>query len=304
MRRIRGNNTKNKRINLDKVPEKGTFGKNILSLSNNNKSPRLEDWINTLQSRGKLSFSLTQLREDLPEYSDVAIKRALHRMTKKGNIVSISKGYYLIIPPQYASRGILPPLMFIDGLMKYLERQYYVGLLSAAALHGAAHQQPQEFYVVITPPFLQPTEKKGLKINYITKTDIPEQFLVTKKTNTGYVKVSSPELTAFDLLYHQKRVGGLNRVGTILHELKEEFKIENINRDFVHLGSVSALQRLGYLLEKDMEGKEYADKLYRECKKADLTFHRIPLNDKSEAKGFTSDNRWNLITNFELEIDE
>lgn len=289
---------------MDKAPKNGTFDENILSVNNTIKSPRLEDWINKLQSRGKLSFSLKLLRKDLAAHSDVAIKSALHRMTVKGEIVSISKGYYLIIPPQYASREILPPLIFIDGLMKYLERQYYVGLLSAAALHGAAHQQPQEFYVVINPPFLKPTEIKGLKINYITKAKIPDKFLITKKTDTGFVKVSSPELTAYDLLYHQKQVGGLNRVGTILLELKEEFKIDNINKEFVQLGSVSALQRLGYILENYLDGKSFADKLYRECNKAGFTFYRIPLNAASEAKGFTADNRWNLISNYQLEIDQ
>jgi len=33
--------------------------------------------------------------------------------------------------------------------MKYLHKKYYVGLYSAAMLHGAAHQQPQEYYMVV-----------------------------------------------------------------------------------------------------------------------------------------------------------
>lgn len=37
--------------------------------------------------------------------------------------------------------------------MKFLGQPYYVGLLSAAALHGAAHHQPQEFQVVTNKQF-------------------------------------------------------------------------------------------------------------------------------------------------------
>ncbi|NGM73129.1 hypothetical protein G5B32_07720 [Sphingobacterium sp. SGL-16] len=53
--------------------------------------------------------------------------------------------------------------------MKFLERPYYAGLLNAASFHGAAHQQPQEFFVFTNFPTLRPTSKKGIKINYISK---------------------------------------------------------------------------------------------------------------------------------------
>ena len=111
------------------------------------------------------------------------LKRAFDRLSIKGRIISIYKGFYLIVPPEYASRGLLPPMLFIDSLMQYIGKPYYIGLLSAAALHGAAHQQPQEFFVV--PDTKQTTTlKKGLKVNYIIKKDIPESLLETKKQNS------------------------------------------------------------------------------------------------------------------------
>lgn len=265
---------------------------------------RLENWISKLLSNGRMSFSLVHLKKELHGHSDIAIKRSLDRLSKKGTILSIHKGYYLIIPPQYFSRGVLPPQLFIDGLMKYLGRLYYVGLLSAAALHGAAHQQPQEFYVITTSPALRPTHKKNVKINYITNGNIPEKYLDQKKTETGYIKVSSPELTALDLFRYEKRVGGLNRVGTILNELTEEFQPERINDEFVKLSSSSSLQRLGYVLDIVLENQLYADKLFDQCQKADLRFNRIPLAGEEETLGFSSGNRWNIIVNTEIEIDE
>ena len=44
---------------------------------------------------------------------------------------------------------MIPADWFIAELMQFLDLPYYVGVLSAAALHGAAHQQAQEFHVVV-----------------------------------------------------------------------------------------------------------------------------------------------------------
>lgn len=161
---------------------------------------RVRSWVENLQSQGKYAFSLAYMEEQLPGFSPIAIKSALSRLTKKGLIISIHKGYYLIIPPQYKSKGILPPSLYLDTLMKDLNRSYYLALLNAAAYHGASHQQPQEFFVVTTLPVLRATQKKGLKVNYISKTAVPENLLETKKTEAGYLKISNPVLTATDLI--------------------------------------------------------------------------------------------------------
>lgn len=106
----------------------------------------IHQWVENLQSQGKYAFSLTMLQNQLPGLSDIAVKSALSRLSKKGLIISIHKGYYLIITPQYKSKGILPPTLFLDAFMNELNRPYYLALLNAAAYHGASHQQPQEFF--------------------------------------------------------------------------------------------------------------------------------------------------------------
>ena len=107
----------------------------------------LEKWVEEQVSKGKSAFALSALKEAFPNQTDIAVKFALIRLSKKGKIVSIHKGYYLIISPQFASKGILPPTLYLDAFMKYLERPYYLAMLNAAALHGASHQQPQEFFL-------------------------------------------------------------------------------------------------------------------------------------------------------------
>src|SRR5437867_75347 len=106
----------------------------------------IESWIKELQSEGKYSFTFDGLNERF-EIGPEALKKSLQRLLRKGKVARLRKEFYLIIPPEYSSKGILPTLFYVNDLMKFLKRDYYVGLLSAAMLHGAAHQQPQDFFI-------------------------------------------------------------------------------------------------------------------------------------------------------------
>jgi len=188
--------------------------------------------------------------------------------------------------------------------MKYLERPYYLALFNAAAYHGAAHQQPQEFFVVTTLPAMRPTLKKGLKVNYMSKQEIPAKLLETQKTESGYLTMSNPVLTATDLFQFEKRVGGLNRVATILNELVEEIKPGDFHVYLIENTPMAALQRLGYVLDNVIENKDLANALYQSLKQAKAKLFRIPLKGSVPTKGFSSDARWKVIVNTEIEMDE
>jgi len=260
-------------------------------------------WIEQLQSRGIISFSHDDLITNFPERSEHAIIQTLSRLSQRGRVVPIYKGFYLIVPAEYAAMEILPPILFIDYLMEFLSKPYYVGLLSAAALYGAAHQQPQEFFVIINTKQLA-TRKKGVTINYVIKKTIPVKFLNKRKTETGYVKVSSPELTAFDLIYYSNRIGGINRTSTVLNELAETMQPDLIEPELVQSFSVATIQRLGYILEYSLKEEHLAEKLLEVSKGLDLHFYRQPLSTGQKRAGYETDPKWKIIINTEIEIDE
>ena len=263
---------------------------------------RLEHWIEECQSKGKLSFGLLELNQAFTGHSETGLKRMLDRLSEKEKVVSIFKGFYLIVPPQYSSKGILPPSMFIDGLMKYLERNYYIALLNAAALQGSSHQQPQEHFVITEYPVLRATNRKGIKINYISTRQFPPETLIEKKkTETGYINISNPLLTAIDLVSYEKRIGGLNRASTVIHELLENTKRNDIKEDLIKYANVTSLQRLGFILDEVLDKKELADKLYSLCKKAGIKFYLIPLktSDKKDKEKINA--KWKLMINTEIE---
>jgi predicted transcriptional regulator of viral defense system len=265
---------------------------------------RLEYWIEERQSKGKLAFSLAELRQSFQSDTETASKRVLDRLSEKKKVVSIFKGYYIIIPPQYSSKGILPAAMFIDGLMKFLERKYYVALLNAAALHGASHQQPQEYFIVTGYPALRPTTKKGLKINYISTRQFPPESLTEKrKTETGYITVSNPLLTAIDLINYEKRIGGLNRASTVINELVETIKPNTVSSDFIQYATVSSLQRLGFVLDEVLNKKELAERIFSLCKKMAIKFYLIPLKASGNKNKGILNEKWKLMINAKIETD-
>jgi predicted transcriptional regulator of viral defense system len=263
----------------------------------------INQWLDSILARGSYSFSKEMVEMQLPNLSDTAVKRALSRLSKKGKIFSLFKGYYLIITPQYAAKGILPPTLYSDQFFKHLDRSYYLGLLNAAIYHGAAHQQPQEYFIVTEFPVLRPTSKRGLKVNYISIKNIPVPLIEKKKTETGYINISNAVLTACDLIQFEKRVGGLNRVGTVLYELIEVIQQKDFNKELLDHVHVAVLQRLGYMLEYVLSNQLLADVLYECLDNNQMALYRTRLHREKGVKGFSSNNRWKVIVNFIVEID-
>src|ERR1035441_8373570 len=111
------------------------------------KSLSASRWIDELLSEGRYTFSRQEAQLRLKS-SPAAAYMALYRLVKDSHLMMPKKGFYVIVDPQHRFRGILPPEWFIHSFMKAEGKPYYVGLLSAAQLYGAAHHAPQEFQVM------------------------------------------------------------------------------------------------------------------------------------------------------------
>src|SRR5450756_2468572 len=111
----------------------------------------VSSFIDQLQATGRYTFSVADVQAALPA-SEIALDNAIRRLDKAGRIVTPRRGFYVIVPTEYRAAGSPPPSWFVDDLMHFLGQPYYVGLLSAAAIHGASHQQPMEFQVITDRP--------------------------------------------------------------------------------------------------------------------------------------------------------
>src|SRR5262249_21159101 len=136
-------------------------------------------------------------------------------------------GFYLVVPPQYLARRAPPPAWYIDDLMKHEGRPYYVGLLKAAELHGATYQAVMQFQIVTSKRM--PKIRAGRSIlNFFYRKDMErvQGAIVPHKTDTGSMQISSPELTALDLLRYAHATGTIDSNATVLSDLGK-----NLNAD-------------------------------------------------------------------------
>ena len=108
----------------------------------------LDSFIDARRAKGKYSFTTRGLHFELG-ISENALKKSLQRLKNQGAITRVRNGFYVIVTPEYRSKGIIPTSFYVNDLMKFLSRDYYVGLLNAASLHGAGHQQPQSYSIII-----------------------------------------------------------------------------------------------------------------------------------------------------------
>jgi len=269
-----------------------------------NRIYKVRDWIDDLQRRGRITFALKEVYEQFASRNKAALKNALTRLVSKGRIYSVWHGLYAIIPIEYSSRGMIPPVLYIDDLMKYLERPYYISLISAAVFYGAAHQRPQEFCVVTTSGSLRNSIKKDVKINFIHKKEIPVELIVKKKTKTGYINVSCPELTATDLVQYEREIGGLNRVTTILNELVNELNFNQLSDVFFKHVPAPVIHRLGYLLDVPLGYTDIAKVLLEKMKEFGCSTRNTPLKNRKSTVDCITNKKWRIIVNEQIEIDE
>lgn len=260
---------------------------------------RIAKVIDSLLSDGRICVTRQEM-SGLLNVSNDALKVAMNRMVRKGMMTRIYKGFYVLVSPFYRHQRILPPVLFIDYLMRFIERPYYVSLLSAAELHGAAHQRPQEFQVIISKPSMRVITIGNLKIRFFTNSMISDHGVVNKKTDTGVVRVSGPERTAFDLLAYEKQVGGINRIVTILAELIESIDPELLADQAKQFRTVY-VQRLGYILEHVLNETAVADRLFDVITGRSL--YRTPLKPVIPVTDWTIRNRWNIMDNVHPEVD-
>jgi len=131
--------------------------------------------------------------------------------------------------------------------MDYLKEPYYAGILSAGEYYGAAHQRPQAFQVVVE--HTRPGIICGkVRVNFIQRNNAALMPTRNVKTPRGYLNVSTPEVTAFDLVGYPHDAGGLDNAVTVLAEMAEHLDSAKLV-EIAGLSPMSWSQRLGYLLE-------------------------------------------------------
>jgi predicted transcriptional regulator of viral defense system len=202
-----------------------------------------------LLATGQIVFTSEQAEEALG-VGRGAFLDAAERLQRRKALLSPRRGFYIAVPPQFASWGAPPPTWYIDALMRHEQQPYYVGLLKAAELHGATHQAVMEFQVVAPKRLPKIKAGRNLIVFYYRK-DLAAVAtgIEDRKTDTGTMRISSAALTALDLLRYPQAAGGIDNIATVLNDLAEKI-------DPAQLATLSiaaerpVVQRLGHLLDR------------------------------------------------------
>jgi predicted transcriptional regulator of viral defense system len=255
-------------------------------------------FILTIRRNGRYSFGLQEFKDTL-DLSDKSANQMLYRAKMALKIVQVRKGFYVVLTPEYSVRGIIPASLFIDDLMNLLYKRYYVGLFSAAALYGAAHHQPMETFVIIEKPAMRPILINDLKINFLVKKSWKDEFIIKKKTEAGYIRVSSPELTALDLFYYVSEFSILYLV-TVLKELLEEIKVSRMYKAALEYPEMATIQRLGFIMDVVLKKDSIADALEKGLRNKKIYPVRL---DNQKLKEGEYNHRWKVFQNTTIEVD-
>ncbi|OWR81555.1 hypothetical protein SJDPG12_08790 [Porphyromonas gingivalis SJD12] len=250
-------------------------------------------FIESVLAEGRLTFSRQELisRGVSPEL----VKRTISRYTQLGKLYSIRQGFYAIVTPEFSTQNRVPEVLFIDDLMKYLRIPYYVSLLSAAALHGAGHQQPMSFFVTQSGTKIRDIETGKYLIDFTLSQHWESESVMSLKTRTGYIQVSTPEATIFDLVISQKKIG-LGRSIEVIQELTDIIQKSKM-RSLVRFYPVAIRQRVGYIL--DFIG---VDSTIIESSLKSEILHKVPFSLSKPRVG-TADEKWKVIMNETITTD-
>ena len=263
------------------------------------------DYIKKIRSSGRRYFTINEAAIDLGE-NKKNLLACICRLKKKGELFSPAKGLYIMIPPEYYNLGSIPATELVPILMKYWKLDYYAGLTTASMYYGSSHQKPQTFQIIINKQIHRTLIFGKIRIECVYKKNLdglPTQEIITE---TGYLKISSPELTAIDLLLYPRKAGGLNNIATILTELIEMINPDKLIMLIDIVKEKSWIQRLGYILDSiealDEDKKDLLKLKLQDYLKSKKLFY-LPLVAEEPILGASYCKKWMIIENLKIEQD-
>ncbi len=249
------------------------------------------DFVRAILGNGRFSFTLKEAAE-ATGLGGQALNMMLQRLKRDGWVLPFSKGFYLALDVQHQASGMLDPVWFIDDWAKFLGVEYYVCGLSAAAMHGAAHQRPAVFQVMMNRS-VRSVKCGSVKVQVCTKKEIAGDLIEQRKSSAGYYWISSPEMTAYDVMAYERCCASIDLAATVFAELGETIGPDSLASLPKYGCNIAVLQRVGWLLDR-CGWKDKTDQLH-----AALRSHRRVwrlLDSRLPSDGLKSD-RWKIIEN-------
>ena len=265
---------------------------------------KIKDWIIDRERTGRPCFSRDEVAEAFPSLSASSIDSSLSRFRANGLIQAVHRGFYCVIPAHYVYVGKVPPAYYMDELMKWLGRPYYIALLSAAEMFGAAHQKPMVTQVMTELPCFSYSKKKNDSVDWQFRSRVPSQSVLRRNGENGQIAYSSAELTAIDLVRYSHSAGGLSSVATVLAELRETTDFNGAGQGVFKTADLADVQRLGYIYDAILGDGAQSERIHDELLSLCRDLKPVVLNPGLPSDGAEINRRWKVRINHKIEMDE
>jgi len=196
---------------------------------------------------GRVTLSLDDLVKETG-LSAIAAKRQLSRLRGKVARISPRQPFFLIVSPEHRSMGAPPPHCWLQDYFDWLGRPYYLALQSAASSFGSNPQALQVTQVMTDRPCR--TIKVGrIHVRFFVKRGIERTPTQQPAGAVAPLWVSNPEATAYDLIRHATRIGGIERAAETIRPILPLLRARKLKRVLDAESETAVAQRLGFVLE-------------------------------------------------------
>jgi predicted transcriptional regulator of viral defense system len=261
----------------------------------------LREWALGLPAQGRFTFTTAEVRAVQDRVSVAGTAAALDRAEADRIIVSPVRSFHVVLPLEDRGTGTPSWRLFLDPLMAHLQMPYYVGLLTAASIHGATPQAAQ-IVQVVTPRPRRPIHAGRLAIEFVVRRRAAQAPVELVTTPSGRMRVATPEMVGLDLVRYPARAGGWDNVLTVLRDLAPAMRRSGMKAALAVEPATPDLQRLGHLLDRVGAG-DVAAVLAAELQGRRLGWVPLAPGEPATADPAERDASWRVVVNVEPEAD-
>lgn len=258
-----------------------------------------------LLARGRSVFTLDEALR-APELQGLRVGRsevlrAASRLAQDRQLVQATEDVWIVVPTEDRDVGVPQTRRFVGELMITLgEPHYHVGLLAAAAFHGAVHQQPQvlQVFVELARPTIVPGNRR---IQFIGDARVARARIVELRDENHTLRIGSREWTLFELIERPSDSGGFTNVAEVMKDLCEHVdanEFVSVSQEF----EVPVLQRAGWLLDQ-IGRPDLGSALHAVLMSRTASLPETPLRPDYEDEAMQLDGRWRVRVDGALDLD-
>jgi len=218
----------------------------------------------------------------------------------KGQVVRVAprQDFFLIVSPEQYPMGAPPASWWLDAYFRAHRGTYYLALLSAAAEYGSSHQAVQTVQVMTDKP-IRALQLGRIRVQFFVKKHAGKAPISRLSNAFAPLNVSTPEVTALDLVRYAYRTGGIGRATLAIKGMLSRFSRKGLRQALQAEGETSTIQRLGYILET--LGQSGLSQLVEDCLPQKLNRVMLEHHKFNGARAtLPVSGRWSVIINTDL----